>query len=380
MAPDRRKDCAAAFPGRSYLALFFISVFVAGILMTAPSAATLQNLQTGMKGPDFSIKGLDDQTKGFADLKGQKLTVLLFWSTWSLNSGKALERMEGLYSKFKGKGLSVVAINVDAQEITDDTLAKIRSEISGLKIDYPVLIDYGLPTFHDYGIIAVPTTVILDKDRVIKYELSGFPVIGSDDMESYITDTFEPGAARVAKVKKGYEPEPEAVRCYNLGMRMLQSPRSAMMAPAWFKKAIEADPKFALPYISLGDIYAGQDNPGLAGEQYKDALDKQPGNVIAMCKLGKILLAQGKTADSKALLEKAMKVEDSYPPCYYYLGYIYGSEGDLSKAGKMFDAAVKVNPMDPKIYIYEGKVYEKQGRIKEAAAAYGSALKIILKQ
>ncbi|MDA8087828.1 MAG: tetratricopeptide repeat protein [Nitrospiraceae bacterium] len=363
-----------------YLVLLFISSLAAAIMMTAPSAATLQNLQTGMKGPDFSVRGLDGQAKVFADVRGKKLTVLLFWSTWSVNSGDALKRMEVLYGKFKDKGLSVVAIDVDGQDITRDTLSKIKAEIKSLKIEYPVLVDYGLATFHDYGVIAVPTTVILDKDRVIKYELSGFPVIGSDEMAGYITGIFEPGAAQTVKVKKGYEPNDEAVRCYNLGMRMLKSPRSAMMAPVWFKKSIEADPKFALPYISMGDIYAAQKNPELAGQQYKDALDKQPDNVIAMCKLGKILLDGGKTAEGKALLEKALKLEDSYPPCYYYLGYVYGSEGNLPKAKKMFDEAVKINPMDAKIYIYEGKVYEKQGKTREAASAYGNALKIILKQ
>ena len=366
--------------GLVYFAILFVSTAVAGILMTAPTAATLQSLQTGMKAPDFSVKGMDGQAKKFTDLKGQKLTAVIFWSTWSLNSGKALARMEQLYDKYRGKGFSVVAIDVDGQNITDDTLSKIKAEINGLKITFPVFVDYGLVTFHDYGIIAVPSTVLLDGSRLIKYELSGFPVIGSDDMAGYISSTFEPGAAPRIVMKKGHEPDPEAVRCYNLAMRMLKSPRSAMMAPMWLKRAVETDPKFALPYISLGDIYASQDHADLARQQYEAAMANAPDNVIAMCKLGEVLVSQGKTGQGKALIEKAMKADDSYTPCYYYLGNIYGDEGKLAEAEKMFAEAVKINPMDPEIYIHEGKTYEKLGKTKDAATAYGNALKIILKQ
>ncbi|MDA8087900.1 MAG: TlpA disulfide reductase family protein [Nitrospiraceae bacterium] len=145
-----------------------------------------------MKGPDFVLKDMNGRTTKFAGIEGQKLTVLLFWSTWSAYSKQALEQMERFYSKYKSKGLSVVAIDVDAQEITGQTLSQIKSEIDGMKLDIPVSIDYGLVAFHDYGVIAVPSTVILDKNRVIKYELAGFPLIGSDDMADYIEASFKP--------------------------------------------------------------------------------------------------------------------------------------------------------------------------------------------
>lgn len=174
------------------LVYFFLSMFslTAVVLLTASSGRALESLHAGMKGPDISLKGMDGQTKEFADVKGEKLTILLFWSTWSTNSEKALKQMEQLYNKYKGEGLSVVAIDVDGQEITKETLAQIKAKLDSLKIDLPVSIDYGLVAFHDYGVIAVPSTVILDKNRVIKYELPGFPIIGSEEMADYIASNF----------------------------------------------------------------------------------------------------------------------------------------------------------------------------------------------
>lgn len=177
--------------------LYFILVLaflLSGIfLMTASTANALESLRAGMKGPDFSLRDLNGQTTEFNGIKGKKLTVLLFWSTWSAYSGKALKQMERLYEKYRRKGLSVLAIDVDAQEITGKTISQIKSEISRLKLDLPVSIDYGLVMYHDYGVIAVPSTVILDKNRVIKYELAGFPLMGSADMADYIDSVFKSG-------------------------------------------------------------------------------------------------------------------------------------------------------------------------------------------
>ncbi len=197
--------------------LYFILVLaflLSGIfLMTASTANALESLRAGMKGPDFSLRDLNGQTTEFNGIKGKKLTVLLFWSTWSAYSGKALKQMERLYEKYRRKGLSVLAIDVDAQEITGKTISQIKSEISRLKLDLPVSIDYGLVAFHDYGVIAVPSTVILDNNRVIKYELAGFPLVGSADMADYIRSRFKSSktahvAEAVGDLPVPFDPEP----------------------------------------------------------------------------------------------------------------------------------------------------------------------------
>lgn len=379
---DGRRRGGGGAPVRRFFlfSCLFLTALAAGVFVMPPAGATLNSLQEGMKAPDFALKDMSGRTKTFADVKGHKLTVLVFWSTWSVNSGKALKSMETLYGRFKDKGLSVVAVDVDAQNISDKTLLKIKNRIESLKIDYPVLLDYGLVAFHNFGVIAVPTTVALDTNRIIKTQLSGFPVIGGGELSSYIASFFEPGASSAAKVKTVYEPAQGAARCYGLGRRMLRSPNMASMAPYWFKKAIKIDPKFALPDIALGDIHAKNGNLKLAIQRYQEALKKAPGNAVAMCKLGKILADSGKTDEGKAMLEKAIKKDGSYTPGYYYLGYLYGMEGNLRGAKKMFGAAARMNLLDPELYIYEGRVYEKNGKIGQAASAYGAALKLDLKR
>ncbi len=179
-----------------YFVLLLIFSLATMILLGSKPADTLESLQSGMKGPDFALRSVDGKTENFARIKGGKLTILLFWSTWSPDSDKALKQMERLYDQYKKRGLSVMAVDVDGQEITDRTIARIKSKLDRLKISFPASIDYGLVTFHDYGVIAVPSTVILNKDRVIKYVLPGYPLMGSDEMADYIASKFAPAPAR----------------------------------------------------------------------------------------------------------------------------------------------------------------------------------------
>lgn len=361
--------------------ILFLTVFmsICAVLSFAPAAATLQALQAGMEAPDFSLAAVTGEAKSFADLKGEKLTVLVFWSTWSSKSEKILARMQQLHEKYKGQGLSIIGVNADEQTVSAETLAKIQTLSEKLKIGFPMLVDNGLVAFHDYGVIALPTTVILDKERIIKHELSGYPLVGSEAMVDFITSTIEgKKAPAAAEARAGYQPNKNALRFYNMGKTTLRSKRMAETAEMWFKKAIEADAAFVLPHLSLGKLYLQRGDAALAKGEFKEALAREPGHPIALCELGLILVDEGKGGEGVALFEAAKKSEESYAPCYYYAGYAYGKEGRMEEAQKLFDEAEKLNPFDHNNFVYQGKVFEGRKDQKKTFEAYKKALEIIL--
>lgn len=362
--------------------IFLSAIFftVGELFLIVPIAATIQGLQVGMEAPDFSVKDMSGGKKTFSELGGAKLTMVIFWSTWSANSEKALLSLEKLYQRYRERGLSVIAINVDGQEISEGAVRDIGVKAGKLKLSFPVLIDHGLVAFHDYGVIAVPTTVVLDKERVIRYELSGFPLVGSGEMTEFVSATLEGRKpAEKAAEKAGYKPDKKAVRFFNMGNNTLKSGRTAGSAEMWFKKTIEADPKFVTPYLSLGKFYSERNNASLAREQFEKALTIEPLNPVALCELALLFINGGKIDEGKALIKKAADAEEAYSPCYYYLGLAYGKEGNLDESFKSFDMSIQINPLDPNIYIYKGKVCEENRLPQEAARAYRKALEIILR-
>jgi len=357
-----------------------IAVFLlCGFFLRVPAAATLQGLYVGAEAPDFSLLDLNGKTWAFADAKGEKLTMVIFWSSWSRNSEKLLAQAQKLYSDYKDKGLSVVAVNVDSQEITPAEETAVRTMTTNLGLEYPVLLDRGLKAFHEYGVIAIPSAIILDPDKTIRYELSGYPLVGSEEMNDFIVAKLEGREPKAAIVQnKGYQPDKKALRFYNMGKNALRSKRMAAMAEIWFKKAAEMDPKFVQPHISLGRYYMEQNNPEKAREQFGLVLQKEPENAVALCDQGMLLVNDGKVDDGKALMLKAMKVEENYTPCFYYLGYVFGKEGKMDDALSMFSRALAINRMDVDIFLYKGRMYEETGKPEEAAKAYRQALELVL--
>ncbi len=353
-------------------------LLVCGMVRTAPAAATLMALQVGMDGPEFSLKNLAGESKTFSDVKGEKLTILVFWSTWSKKSEKVLARMQKLYDAYKAQGLAIVGINADEQNISDKTLSDIASLRDRMKIGFPMLVDHGLAAFHDYGVIALPTTIIMDREKLIKYELSGYPLVGSEAMADFVVSTIEGKKPALAAEKTGYQPNRNAIRLYNMGMTTLKSKRMIDTAEMWFKKAGEADPKFVLPHLSLGRMYARKGDAPLAQAEFKEALAREPGNPIALCESGMLLVNEGKTREGTDLFEAARKTEESYAPCYYYAGYAYGKAGKPEEALKMFEEAEKVNPADYRIQVFKGRFYEERKDLGKAVEAYRKALEKVL--
>jgi len=66
--------------------------FLSCLIFQVPAGATpnLEGLYVGAQAPDFSLEDFNGQSSSFADLSGEKLTMVIFWTTWSRNSDKAL--------------------------------------------------------------------------------------------------------------------------------------------------------------------------------------------------------------------------------------------------------------------------------------------------
>jgi Tfp pilus assembly protein PilF/peroxiredoxin len=359
--------------------LVFLLMALAGVFILPTAGATLQGLQVGVEAPDFQLRSPSGGKHDFAELHGEKLTIVLFWATWSRKSEAALSRMEELYSKYRDQGLGVIAINADGQVISSATEAAIRDTAQRLKLDYPLLVDNRLQTFHDYGIIALPTLVLLDSDRIIRYEMSGFPLIGVEEMVDFVVASIEGRSESVQVAQKsGYQPDSKALHFFNMGRKTLKSKRMSKTAEMWFKKAIAADGSFLQPHLSLGRFYMAHQNVVKAAEQYAQVLEKAPDNVVALCESGMLLARDGKDQEAEELLSRSMQKDEFYTPCYYYLGYLKGRKGELGEVMSYFDQALEINRTSPDIYIYMGRMFEERQEPEQAANSYRKALESML--
>jgi len=373
---------AAARSGRRLVcAVRWLPLWVALVLLNSTvSSSALSSLEVGMEAPDFRLQDISHKSFRFADLKGEKLTVLVFWATWSGNSQKALRQMQELQRTYANSGLSVIAINVDRQEMNETVLTSIRQLVEQQQITLPVLLDQGLRVFNDYGVIAVPSLVVLDSKRVIRRELSGYPLLGADELKRYLEATLEDKPLAVPHAVAGYQPDKKAVRLWNMGRSSMKSERMAAQAEGWFKKAIAADPDFTLPYLSLGALYYRQHRLAEAQQQFETVLQRKPDNALALGSLGQLLLDRGDLAGAEQRLNAALRADESYLPGYYLLGVVKGRQKEFEQALVWFKQAEARNPREYKLFVYRGQLFEERGNLAAATADYRKALELIVEQ
>ncbi len=353
-----------------------LAVLVCAVFLCLSTYPTMANalLQVGAQAPDFSLKDLDGKDVSLSNFSQKKALIIVFWSTWSANSPRALKRFEGFNEKYKDKGLQVVGINADSQEISPADVENIKKSVKDAGVTFPVLLDKGLKTFREYNVIAIPSTIVVSEGK-ITYELPGLPLVGTEDMFDYLLVLA--GEQPRKKMELGYQPAHGAIANTNLAKKFASEGKNDM-AYLLLKKAMEEDSKYMLPYVELAKLYELDGKKADAEETLRKAMTVDQQDVVVMSELGYFLARSGKTSESLGVLEKAVKL-NSYPPAHYYYAYALSKDGKMNEAMKTFEEAIAMNPYEPSVYELRAEVYENNKMLKEASADYKKALQLILK-
>lgn len=355
--------------------LIIQAILFAAVFFVSSTHSTAQALlQAGAQAPDFSLTDVDGNMISLSHYSGKKAVTVFFWSTWSAKSRNGLKRFDDFYKKYNEKGIQVIGINADNQTISPEDVENIRKIIKETGVTFPVLLDRGLKTFHEYNVIALPSTIVITEGK-ISYELPGLPLAGTEDMFDYLLTLA--GETPRKKVEPKFRPSHDAIANTNLARKFAKKKMFAMAYPL-FKKAIEKEPKYLLPYVELAKLYELDNNNAEAEETFRKALAADAENVAVMSEFGYFLSKTGKTKEALEILDAAVK-KNSYTPSHYYYAYALSKAGQTKESLAAFDSAVALNPFEPMIYSLRAESYENNNMLREAASDYKKALELILK-
>jgi peroxiredoxin len=134
-------------------------------LRLAPRPDEAQMLRDGLVGkpaPDFALAASEGPYPAkLADLKGQ-VVVIEFWATWCGPCRSTLSTLSGWQKKYGDKGLRVVGIS------TED-IGTIAPFAKKKKLAHTVASDGDAKVTGAYGVPAIPTLVIVDRQGVVRY-------------------------------------------------------------------------------------------------------------------------------------------------------------------------------------------------------------------
>ena len=101
-----------------------------------------------------------------SELKGQ-VVFLNFWATWCGPCRDEMPSMEALYNRFKDRGLEILAVN--SMERSDEVVEFMQS----YGLSFPTVLDTDGIVTRAYGISAIPTSYLIDREGNIVVRLVG---------------------------------------------------------------------------------------------------------------------------------------------------------------------------------------------------------------
>ena len=106
------------------------------------------------------------KTINLGSLKG-KVVLLNFWATWCGPCRIEMPSMELLYQKYRDMGFEILAVS--SGERSSDVTAFMQAN----GFSFPAVLDLNGAVSRSYGIQAIPTSYIIDRDGMIILRLVG---------------------------------------------------------------------------------------------------------------------------------------------------------------------------------------------------------------
>ncbi len=111
----------------------------------------------GQPMPGFILDRLESGSLDFPNALRGKVVAIRFWADWCPFCESEMKNIEPVYRQKQERGLVILAINVRQDRKT------AAAFISKLNISYDVLLDRDGEVARRYGVIALPTTFIVDR-------------------------------------------------------------------------------------------------------------------------------------------------------------------------------------------------------------------------
>jgi len=149
-------------------------VFVVFVCFQHSSSSELKDKpiaagELGSRLPEFSAKDLEGHNVSSADLRG-KVVLIDFWATWCQPCRKEMPGYQKLLDRYGSSGFAVIGFKANMMADTESPLRFAKK----IGVNYPLIVATDDLTQKFGGIEGLPTTLLYDKDGILREKIIGF--------------------------------------------------------------------------------------------------------------------------------------------------------------------------------------------------------------
>ena len=138
----------------------------------------------GDPAPDFVLKSVTGENYRLSEYRG-RVVVVSFWASWCGDCRSQLEALSGLYERFSGTGLEMLAVSMDR------SLDQAADSARSIGVAFPALHDAGGAVGELYDVARMPYVVVIDQYGVVRGEFTGFDRGDEDDYLEHVRSLLD---------------------------------------------------------------------------------------------------------------------------------------------------------------------------------------------
>ena len=129
--------------------------------------------------PDFTLTDANGQPVTLSDLRGQVI-MINFWASWCGPCRQEMPLLEQIHQRYEPLGFTLLAVNVEENSADGQAFLQERP------VSFPVLYDPQNGISKLYDVVAMPSTVLIDRQGNIRYLHHGYKPGYENDYQDQI--------------------------------------------------------------------------------------------------------------------------------------------------------------------------------------------------
>jgi peroxiredoxin len=141
----------------------FYAIGLAALLVGMSAVADIDKSPA----PDFTLKSSGGENLRLSEFRGE-VVMINFWASWCGPCRQEMPLLDELYSQYKPMGFTILGVNVEEDS------AQAKQMLKDSPVNFPVLFDNQSQVSKLYNVVAMPSTVLVDRDGNVRYLHQGY--------------------------------------------------------------------------------------------------------------------------------------------------------------------------------------------------------------